>query len=58
MHCNKARGKPFFHRLCSLPKKKNGAIYKVKGTKDFLSAAYSNIFTKSKGGFYHEEKCF
>ena len=36
----------------------NGAIYKVKGTKDFLSAAYSNIFTKSKGGFYHEEKCF
>jgi hypothetical protein len=36
----------------------NGSIYKVKGTKDFLSAAYSNIFTKSKGGFYHEEKCF
>jgi len=36
----------------------NGAIYKVKGTKDFLSAAYSNIFMESKGGFYYEEKCF
>lgn len=36
----------------------NGAIYKVKGTKDFLSAAYSNIFTKPKEGFIYEEKCF